>query len=315
MEELDIKEPVSKVVGKVEGWIEGLIALIPNILVAILFIILVFIVAKLIQKLSRKLLQRATDDVDIQQLFTRIIYYVVLALGFFITLEILQLSKAVTSLLAGLGVLGLALGFAFQDIAANFISGIILAFRKPFHSGHIVEISDEMGTIVRTNMRETVLRTFQGQEVFVPNKEVLQNKIINYSITRERRIDLPVGISYGDDLEKVRDLVLETIGNLDSIKKDKDIIFDFYEFGSSSINFNIRFWIDYPGQPGFLQARNDAIMAIKKAFDENDITIPFPIRTLDFGIKGGEKLSELNLQKSLGRRGDTPETNGEGNGT
>lgn len=152
-----------------------------------------------------------------------------------------------------------------------------------------------MGTAKRTNLRVTVIQTFQGQEVFVPNKDVLQNPIINYSAIGKRRIDLSVGISYGDDLAKVQRVVLETIKNLDGVIDKENIVFDYGEFGDSSINFTIRFWIKYPGDPGFLVVRNNAIMKIKEAFDQNDIMIPFPIRTLDFGIKGGEKLSEMKL--------------------
>ena len=292
---LNISEPIDKVITKINGWVDTFITMLPNMIVAILLFILFYIIARIIKKTSHKLLKRTSSDLVIQELISTIIYYLVFGLGLFIVLGVLKLDKAVTSLLAGLGVAGLALGFAFQDIASNFISGIILAFRKPYRSDDIVEIDGLMGKVIRTNFRVTVILTFQGQEVYIPNKDVLQNKIVNYSVTGERRIDLPVGISYGDDLEKVKNVVTSTISNLEGVKKDKDIIFDYYEFGDSSINFYIRFWIDYPDQPGFLKITNNAIMAIKKAFDENDITIPFPIRTLDFGIKGGSKLSDLNL--------------------
>jgi small conductance mechanosensitive channel len=211
---------------------------------------------------------------------------------------VLKLDKAVTSLLAGVGIVGLALGFAFQDITANFVSGIILAFRRPFHLGDIVKISNIMGSVSRTNLRTTVIKTFQGQEVYIPNKDVLQSAIFNFSVLGKRRIDLVVGVSYGESLKKVESLVLETMKNIEGVIDHENIIFDYEEFGSSSINFNIRFWIEYPDEPGFLAVRNKAIMAIKKTFDENGITIPFPIRTLDFGIKGGSKLSEMQLSVS-----------------
>ena len=116
----------------------------------------------------------------------------------------------------------------------------------------------------------------------------------------KRRIDIAVGVSYADDLDKVEDVVLNTIKNLDGVI-DKDlIVFDYAEFDSSSINFNIRFWIKYPGEPSYFKMKTKAIKAIKSAFHEQDITIPFPIRTLDFGIKGGQKLSqmEFNIKKA-----------------
>lgn len=210
-------------------------------------------------------------------------------------LGVLRLDKALTSILAGIGVIGLALGFAFQDIAANFVSGIILAFNRPFKIGEIIEINDIMGQVTRTGLRDTAIVTFQGQKVYIPNKDFLQHAFYNFSVLEKRRIDIAVGVSYADDLEKVEDIVLSTIKNLDGVI-DKDLmVFDYSKFDSSSINFNIRFWIKYPGEPSYYKMKSKAMKAIKKTFDEQDITIPFPIRTLDFGIKGGQKLSQMQL--------------------
>jgi small conductance mechanosensitive channel len=161
-----------------------------------------------------------------------------------------------------------------------------------------------MGIVSRTNLRVTVVQTYQGQEVYIPNKDVLSNAITNFSVLGERRIDLAVGVSYGDNLKKVRDLVLQTLQNLEGVIRKEDMIFTYTEFGDSSINFEIKFWIKYPDNPSYLEMRSKSIIAIKDAFDEADITIPFPIRTLDFGIKGGEKLSQMNLgpTNSLGSK-------------
>ncbi len=293
--DIEIKEPLEKITSKVEGWINSFFELLPNMFVALLLLILFIVLGKLVKRLVNKALLKTESNKTIRDLLSAICYYAVLALGLFVILDILQLKQAVVSLLAGVGVIGLALGFAFQDIAANLISGIILAVRNPFHVGDVISVKDVMGTVSRMNLRATVVHTFQGQEVFIPNKEVLQSNITNYSVLGHRRIDLAVGVSYGDNLQKVEDLVKSTIQDMEGVIRKDDIIFDYVEFGSSSINFNIRFWIDYPDQPGFLAMRNKAIKIIKKAFDEHDITIPFPIRTLDFGIKGGETLSQMKL--------------------
>lgn len=292
---IEIKEPLEKITGKIEQWANGFIELLPNMIVALLLLILFIILGKIVRKVVDKALLKTDSNKTIRDLLKAISYYAVLALGLFVILDVLQLKQAVVSLLAGVGVVGLALGFAFQDIAANLISGIIIAVRNPFYVDDIIEVKGVMGTVSRTNLRATIVKTFQGQEVYIPNKDVLQSNIINYSVLGNRRIDLAVGVSYGDDLSKVEDLVLETIHSMDGVIRKDDTVFDYVEFGSSSINFNIRFWIEYPDQPGFLSMRNAAIKKIKSAFDQHDITIPFPIRTLDFGIKGGEKLSQMNL--------------------
>ncbi|WKK74569.2 mechanosensitive ion channel family protein [Marivirga salinae] len=291
----ELAKPIEAITTKLDTWMEMLVEMIPNMLLSIILFIIFIVLARLVRKLFIKVFQKSSDNKALQNLFATIIHYSMIGIGLFIILDLLNLDKAVTSLLAGVGVIGLALGFAFQDIAANFVSGVILAFRKPFLIDDVVQVGDLMGIVNRTNLRVTVIRTYQGQEVYVPNKDVLSNAITNYSILGERRIDLAVGVSYGEDLHKVHDLVLETLKNLEGVIRHEDMIFTYKEFGDSSINFEIKFWIKFPDNPSFLEMRSKAIMAVKDAFDKDGITIPFPIRTLDFGIKGGQKLSEMNI--------------------
>jgi small conductance mechanosensitive channel len=293
--QVQVAEPIQTVVQKLEGWLDAFINLIPNMAVTLLLLVIFLLLARYGSKLFTKLFSKASDNEALEHLFSTIIYVAILSIGLFIMLGVLGLNKAVTSLLAGIGVIGLALGFAFQDIAANFVSGIILAFRRPFKIGEIIEVKDVMGKVTRTGLRDTAIETFQGQEVYIPNKDFLQHAFYNFSVLEKRRIDLSVGVSYADDLEKVEDVVLSAIKNLEGVIDKDMIIFDYSEFDSSSINFNIRFWIEFPGEPGYLAMRSTAIKVIKSAFDEQDITIPFPIRTLDFGIKGGQKLSQMEL--------------------
>ncbi|MEP5612909.1 MAG: mechanosensitive ion channel domain-containing protein [Cyclobacteriaceae bacterium] len=296
----NINEAIKLVIGKIETWLESLATMFPNLVVAILVLVAFIFIARLTRKLARKVLGRFSNRVAVNTLFTTFVYIITLGVGLVIALNVLQLERTITSLLAGAGILGLALGFAFQDIAANFISGILMAFRQPIKVGDIIETNDYMGKVERIDLRVTVLRTFQGLNVIIPNKDVFQNPMTNYTKTNDRRIDLELGVSYADDLEKVRDVAEKTIQGLPFLLKGREVNMFYEEFGASSINFKVMFWVEYPDQPGFLKARSEAIIAIKKAFDENEITIPFPIRTLDFGIKGGEKLSEMQLNGSQG---------------
>ena len=295
-----ITDAVSLITKKLETWLEQFIVLLPNLVIAILVALLFVVIAKVIRNLAGKVLGRISHNHAVNNLLVTMIYVVVLTIGVFIALTIVRLDGAVTSLLAGVGIVGLALGFAFQDIAANFISGVLIAVGQPFKVGDIIKSGDNFGTVSNINLRTTTVRTFQGIEVLIPNKNLFQEVVENYTNTKDRRVDLSVGVSYGDDLEKVRELTLEAIKKLDSIDKPRDVTFFYTEFGDSSINFSVRFWARSARQPDYLQAQSDAIMAIKRVFDDNDITIPFPIRTLDFGIKGGEKLSEMKLQNANG---------------
>lgn len=291
----NLNEAIDIVYGKLESWLESLTSMLPNLAVSVLVLIVFFFLAKIVKRLAGKALSKFSDRKALNSLVTTIFHFAVIAMGLVVALNILQLEKTVSSLLAGAGIIGLALGFAFQDIAANFMSGILIAIRKPIVVGDIIETNGYMGTIEKINLRVTVVKTFQGLHVIIPNKEVFQNPLTNYTRTNERRIDLECGVSYGDDLEKVRKIAIDALKEKPFLLEGKDINLYFTSFGDSSINFKLMFWINYPGQPGYMNAQSESIMALKKAFDENDISIPFPIRTLDFGIKGGEKLSEMKV--------------------
>jgi small-conductance mechanosensitive channel len=279
--------------GKVREWLTTTIEMLPNLAVALLVLVLFFVLAKFIKKITANMLSRVTENKTVTSLIQTVIGVMVLGVGVFVALSILNLDGAVTSLLAGAGILGLALGFAFQDIASNFISGILLSIRHPFGIGDIIETNDLFGTVTKLNLRNTILRTPQGQIMYVPNKVVYENPLTNYTKNGERRIDLACGVSYGDDLKKAKDIAIDTLSNLDFKDSNRDVEFYYNEFGDSSINFSVRFWIDFEKLPDFWNAQSEAIIALKSAYDKHDIMIPFPIRTLDFGIRGGEKLNTV----------------------
>ncbi|MGI8635239.1 MAG: mechanosensitive ion channel family protein [Segetibacter sp.] len=295
---MDINKAYQILVNKLLVWLRELIRLLPNIALAALILVIGFFIANWIKKLACKVLTKFIQNETLNDLFSSLVYIFSLGVTIFVALSILNLDKAVTSILAGAGIVGLALAFAFQDIASNFMSGIFLSVRRPLHTGDIVRIKDYMGKIIQINLRDTVLRTFQGQMVIIPNKEVLQNPIENYSLLGKRRMDLTVGVSYGDDLQKVKSVTLKALEGIEGPTKDDEITFFYKEFGDSSINFDVRLWVHTPEQPEYLQVRSEAVMRIKQAYDENNITIPFPIRTLDFGIKGGVPLDEITINTS-----------------
>ena len=290
-----ITDAITIITEKLETWLKDFIRLLPNLAIAIIVAILFVIIAKAVRNVVGRVLGRVSSNRAVNNLLVTIIYIIVLAIGVFISLTIVGWSDVVASLLAGVGIVGLALGFAFQDIAANFISGVLIAVGQPFRVGDIIKSGDNFGTVTNINLRTTTIKTFQAIDVLIPNKNLFQEVVENYTDTKDRRVDLAVGVSYGDDLEKVKEITINAIKELKSVIRPNDITLFYSEFGSSSINFMVRFWAKSARQPDFLQAQSDAIMAIKKAYDDNDIMIPFPIRTLDFGIKGGEKLSEMKI--------------------
>ncbi|UII30597.1 mechanosensitive ion channel [Fulvivirga ulvae] len=289
----EISDASEIVVDKLQGWLEALIVMLPNLVIAILVIVIAYIISKVVSNVLSRVLHRLMQNESVITLIRSITSFIIVVIGLMIALGVLNLDKTVTSVLAGVGVIGLALGFAFQDAASNLISGVIMAVQSPINVGDIIESNDVFGTVKEIGLRATIIYDPQGQDVVIPNRLIFQNLYKHYTINGSRRIDLECGISYGDDLDKVEEISLAAIKKIPYLQAGKSVEFFYKEFGDSSINFVVRYWVNFKRQPDYLQAQSDGIKNLKKAYDQNGITIPFPIRTLDFGIKGGEKLSEV----------------------
>lgn len=299
-------ELINALIDKLEGWAIAIVRLLPNLALAILVIFLGLLAAKVIRRFSKRQLTSFNVDKTITGFLSRILYIAVFIVGLVVALSILNLSGTVASILAGLGILGLALGFAFQDTAANFMSGIYITFKQPFAIGDVIATqNDTMGNVLDINLRVTKVKTFDGPIVYVPNRFLFEDDFTNFTETGQRRLRVACGVSYGDDLEKVENIVLEALEDTPGRIKDQEITIHWTEFGDSSIDFTANIWLDYTREnKAFVGAKNYAFKAIKKAFDENDIMIPFPIRTLDFGIKGGVAFKEeLKASKLLTNNG------------
>lgn len=294
----ELQEALNLLMKKLEIWLRQFVLMLPNLAIALIILVITYFVAKQMRRMAENLLSRVSHSAALNNLFATLVQTGTLLLGIFFVLTILKLDKTVTTMLAGVGIIGLALGFAFQDIAANFISGVIIAVRRPFGVGDVIETNSYFGTIERINMRTIDLRRVTGELVKVPNRKVFESALVNFTHYGIRRIDLRLGVSYAEDLERVQQIVKDSVTGIKGMVENREVEVVYEEFGDSSINFLVRFWIQYKRQTDYVYAKSAAIIKIKKAFDAGNIQIPFPIRTLDFAIKGGESLNQ-QLKESL----------------
>ena len=266
-----------------QSWLDSFLKSIPNIIMAIVVFILVLLLSKYVSRFLRKLLDRTKLQASMKNLISKFAALVIIALGLFLVLGILELSKALNTILAGAGVLGLAVGLALQGALSNTYSGIILSYVKNLKFGDWIQSNDYEGEVVDIDLRVVTLKQPDNNLVYIPNKLVVENPIKNFSTTAQSRVMLDCGVGYSSDLREVERITKQTIvDNFEAVKDKDEIIFLYREFGASSINFQLRFWIDSTSAIEVLQATSKAIIVIKEAFDKNDINIPFPIRTLDF---------------------------------
>lgn len=281
-------EMAQLITDKLRGWLEAAVSKLPDLLLAIVVLVLFWLLAKGVRAAVVRSLERLSDNRAVRRLLGTLTYLGLLAAGVFFALGILELDKTVTSLLAGAGIIGLALAFAFQDAAENLVSGVTISIRQPFTVGDFIETTDgHMGTVEEITLRTTALRRIGGQLLLIPNASVFRNPLINYSNLADRRIDVEVGVSYADDLEEARRVAIEAVEGIEGRDTERPPELYYTGFGGSSIDCVLRFWLrdDYP--ENFLVAQSEAIVRIKRAFDREGITIPFPVTTLDFGGEGG----------------------------
>ncbi len=206
--------------------------------------------------------------------------YLAVIVGIFYALATVDVR--VGPLLGALGIGGIALAFALQEILSNLVSGILLQLRRPFVAGDQIVTGDHEGVVEDVDLRVVRLRTFDGETVYIPNAQVLQNPITNWTTTPMRRTTLLVGVAYDDDLRGAQRAILDAVGSVEEIEVAPEPEAFVFEFGDSSINFAVRYWHSAP-VVDMWRARDAVAQAIKRRLDDEGYSIPFPQRTLWFG--------------------------------
>lgn len=286
----EINHAIHLVTTKLQLWLKQFIVMLPNLAIAIMLLVITAVLARLMRRGAEKLLSRISQSQALINVVATFVYVAVLLIGVFFILSVLNLDKTVTSLLAGVGIIGLALGFAFQDLAANYISGVIIVLRRPFGVGDVVETNDHFGTIERINMRTTDIRRQTGELVIMPNRKIFENMLINYTHYGIRRIDLEVRVAYTEDLERVKGVVQEAMQGIRGQIESKEVEVCFDEFGDSAVQFLVRFWVHYARQTDYVYAKSEAIMKIKKAFDVHQVRVPVVVHAYEYGTSIAAKV-------------------------
>jgi small conductance mechanosensitive channel len=253
----------------------------------IIWILITLIAAKIAVKVLSPVVRKFDEMVEsvewseqTHKLIERIIKYGTWVVALLVILEILGLSGTITTALAGLGIMGLAIGFAAKDTLSNMISGFFLYLDRPFKIGETIEINGKVGKVMDIQLRKTVIKGFDNKLIIIPNSETADSMIINYSRMPNRRIDLPIGIAYESDLKKATKLILEVIKKDDDYLKDPEPSVSVDEFADFSVNLTVRVWIE---NKDYLKKKTKLLTKIKETFDKNGIEIPYPKRVM---IKG-----------------------------
>lgn len=260
-----------------QGLLTDAIHFLPNLVAALVVFVVALALAGLLSRTVRRQLNRRQVDSELTLLIGQVTRWGIVVLGTMIALQ--QVDFDLSAFLAGLGILGFTVGFAIQDVSKNFVAGLLLLLQQPFDIGDSIEVAGYGGTVMTIDLRATQMRTFDGKHLLIPNADVFTSAIINYSQTPRRRIQLTAGVAYDSDLDKVEGTTLATISQLAGVLEDPAPAVVFDNFGESSVDFSLYYWVD-ANLPGVWGGTNAGVKAIKIAFEQANIDMPYPIRVV-----------------------------------
>jgi small conductance mechanosensitive channel len=247
----------------------------------------IFIIGRWVAKGVRKLVERIMTKGKVDPTlitFTSNMTYIAL-LAFIVIAALGQLGIQTTSFIAILGAAGLAVGLALQGSLSNFAAGFLLIIFRPFKVGDLIEAAGVFGVVEAIQIFTTQLKTGDNKTVIIPNAKLTDDNIVNWTVKGTRRVDMVFGIGYDDDIDKARSLMADIIAKDSRVLKTPEPQISVSELADSSVNFVVRPWVkveDYWG------VHFDLTEKIKKAFDANGVSIPFPQRDVHVYQHGGE---------------------------
>ncbi|MDO6437573.1 mechanosensitive ion channel [Cyclobacterium sp. 1_MG-2023] len=247
-------------------------------------IVLVFIVSELARRfLANKILARYKIELGIRQSIAAFFKYLLIIIGLITILQNSNVDLSALGILAG--AIGVGIGFGLQNITNNFISGLIILLERPIKVGDRIEVDEVYGDVEKISARSTTILTNDNISIIVPNSQFIDNSVINWSHNDSNiRFNIPVGVSYKEDPDKIKRILLEVVKEYPGVlmKPEPDVLFD--KYNDSSIDFNLRVWTtEYTNKPNVLKSQ--LYYAIFKKFAEENVEIPFPQR--DLHIRSG----------------------------
>ncbi len=250
----------------------NLMTYLPRLISAILLILIFWVIVRVLQKVLLTALCRTNVTVHAQNLLLRVTRYVIVVIASLTVAD--QLGINIASLIAGVGIAGLAISFAAQDTIANLISGVALVIDQPFKEGDWISLNGTHATVTEIRLRTSVLTTFDNETMVMPNKQLAQERVINYTLTPKIRVRVSLGIAYKENIATARQVMLKTLEGDKRIMPEPAPVVLVTGLGDSSINLEMRFWTEDPLQKFPLNW--EYTEKCKNALDAAGIEIPFP---------------------------------------
>ena len=260
---------------------ESFIESLPSLAIALFIVLVTWIVARFAVRISDMIVGRTDIRASLKNLVDTIVRLTIWVVGLFIAAVVVMPDLTPASLLAGLGIGAVAIGFAFQDIFENFFAGILIMLREKMQIGDIIECEGITGKVEHITLRETHVRKLSGELTVVPNSILFKNPVEILTDVEQRRHELVVGVSYDTNLDHAATVIQRAVESVSDVLASKGIDIFAQEFNSSSVDFLVRWWAGASPRAGW-ESKDKVVRAIKAGLDEADIEIPFPYVTHTF---------------------------------
>ena len=282
--------------------LEAVFEALPRIGIGLVVLIVAIVGGRLLRSfLQPRLTKRRTKSFG--QVISNLVRWTVVIVGAFIAMSVVFPSIKPVDLIAGLGILSIAIGFAFQDILSNLLAGILLLIRQPFESGDQIEVSGQKGTVQAITIRETQIKTFDGEKIIIPNAEVYQNVIRVQTAYGPKRTALTIGLDDWDDLDRAAEVALAATRDIEGVESEPAPQAFFFEFGESVTNMDLRYWTQ-PEQANVRAVQDRVVRSVGKALKEAKIAMPSPIRELDVRPSVTQMMDDLKNADASGDGSD-----------
>jgi small conductance mechanosensitive channel len=260
-----------------QEWLASFLSFLPKLIAGLVLFVLFIVGSGFLAKAVKRVVAQRIKSEEVQNLIKQIVQWTVVIIGTVVALD--QVDFNVTGFVAGLGIAGFTIGFALQDIARNFISGLILLYRQPFKIGDFIEVSGHIGTVKMINIRDTEIQTLDGDLVIIPNNKVFENPIINRSASRLKRRTVAIGLGYEEDVDRAMDIFLGAIQAVVGVESDPTPMIQVMSMDDSTLGLTAFYWVDQK-ENSPLRVHTEVLKAVNRASHEHQINLPYPIQTV-----------------------------------
>lgn len=267
--------PIATLQGQLVEMGRDLVRALPNIGIALVVLLITWFIARFAVSFADRLVGRTRLRSTLKELIDTVVKLGIWLLGLLVALTIVMPGLTPASLIGGLGIGAVAIGFAFQDIFENFLAGVLIMVREKMRIGDVIECQDITGRVEHIALRETHIRALSNELTIVPNSILFKNPVKIVTEEADRRQQLTVGVGYDDDLDEAAEAIRAALMSIEEVDKHRGIEVYATNFGPSSIDFLVRWWTGSAPKEG-LASTDLAVRAIKKALDAKGIEIPYP---------------------------------------